>query len=334
MPDHTPPPVSASLAPAFSRHRLVEIPGYPAPRGGTVEMLPGAHGVSLRTAIWPPAPGLPISGTLCLLQGRAETIEKYFETIGELQARGFWVATLDWRGQGGSDRLLANSRHGHVEDFADHRTDLAAFLATVRWVAPPPYLALSHSMGGLILAGAMAEGTVAFDRAVMVAPLLALSQAVAPPPAAVAALARLAVFGGLRDRPIPGQNQYAPDLLAFANNPLTRDPGRFARNQALFRSAPELVVAGATFGWMYAAVRAMRAAARPDFLAAITAPVLVIPAGEDLVVSTPAAARFAASLPRGRSIVMRGAHHEILMESEEKRAMLFAAFDAFVAAKA
>ncbi len=33
-------------------------------------------------------------------------IEKYFEVVSELRERGFAVAVLDWRGQGGSARAL------------------------------------------------------------------------------------------------------------------------------------------------------------------------------------------------------------------------------------
>ena len=43
---------------------------------------------------------------MVLLQGRAEFIEKYGETVGDLRARGFAVYALDWRGQGHSGRVL------------------------------------------------------------------------------------------------------------------------------------------------------------------------------------------------------------------------------------
>ena len=59
-------------------------------------------GVNLRFARWTPPPGR--KGTVVVLQGRTESIEKYFETVRDLRARGFAVATFDWRGQGLSDR--------------------------------------------------------------------------------------------------------------------------------------------------------------------------------------------------------------------------------------
>ena len=67
-------------------------------------------------------------GTVCLLQGRGEAIEKYFETVGDLRRRGFAVAIFDWRGQGGSDRRLRNPLKAHVDSFAEYDRDLEAFM--------------------------------------------------------------------------------------------------------------------------------------------------------------------------------------------------------------
>ena len=92
--------------------QLISIPANPVPEGGTVGTLKTTDGVMLRFARWEPPPGR--RGTLCIFAGRAEFIEKYFETVRELRARGFAVATIDWRGQGGTERALADPRKGHV----------------------------------------------------------------------------------------------------------------------------------------------------------------------------------------------------------------------------
>ena len=60
-------------------------------------------GIKLRAAYAiPPNP----KGTVLILGGRGEFMERYFETMNDLMRRGFAVASFDWRGQGGSDRLL------------------------------------------------------------------------------------------------------------------------------------------------------------------------------------------------------------------------------------
>src|SRR5215475_10420820 len=77
---------------------LVSIPANPVPDDVVTGTLNTPDGVALRFARWAPPRGR--KGTVCLFQGRSEFIEKYFETVRDLRARGFAVATLDWRGQG------------------------------------------------------------------------------------------------------------------------------------------------------------------------------------------------------------------------------------------
>src|SRR5271166_4320073 len=88
----------------------------PPPPFRIEETIRAADGVRLRTARW--APVSTPRGTIAVLGGRGEFIEKYFEVAGELLSRDFAVAMMDWRGQGGSDRPLRNSRKGHVDDFS------------------------------------------------------------------------------------------------------------------------------------------------------------------------------------------------------------------------
>src|SRR5271157_5872473 len=101
----------------------------PVPPGALEEDIHAADGVRLRTVRWA-APAKP-RGTVAILGGRAEFIEKYFEIAGDLLSRGFAVAIMDWRGQGGSERPLRNARKGHVDDFSHYGRDLDAFVVSV-----------------------------------------------------------------------------------------------------------------------------------------------------------------------------------------------------------
>src|ERR687892_1390043 len=100
---------------------LISIPANPVPEDVVTGMLKTPDGISLRYARWAPPPGR--KGTVCLFPGRAEFIEKYFETVRDLRARGFAVAALDWRGQGGSQRALSDPYKGHVERFSEYDLD-------------------------------------------------------------------------------------------------------------------------------------------------------------------------------------------------------------------
>src|SRR5471032_2543572 len=112
-----------------------------------------AVGASLRAARFSAAPDVPARGTCVLLNGQTEFIEKYFEVIDELRGRGLAVASLDWRGQGGSTRMAPDDPlKAHIDDFSQYDADLNLFMDKI--VAPlagaRPPIALSHSMGGHI----------------------------------------------------------------------------------------------------------------------------------------------------------------------------------------
>src|SRR4249920_1675937 len=137
---------------------LVSIPANPVPPDVVSGTFKTPDGVSLRFARWAPPPGR--KGTVCLFQGRSEFIEKYFETVRDLRARGFAVATFDWRGQGMSDRGLSDRSRGHVRNFSEYATDLEAIMQQVVLPdCPPPIFALAHSMGAAIAIRACHDGS-------------------------------------------------------------------------------------------------------------------------------------------------------------------------------
>ncbi|MBZ0215006.1 MAG: alpha/beta hydrolase, partial [Fimbriimonadaceae bacterium] len=147
---------------------LVGIAENPVPDGAIVDSITAFDGIQLRYARWQTT--APRSkGTVCLFSGRGEFIEKYFEVVTELREKGFAVAIMDWRGQGGSDRVLSNPRKGYVDDFENYELDMRRFMEEIVLPdCPAPYFALAHSMGGNILLRAARLGDCWFDRMVLV----------------------------------------------------------------------------------------------------------------------------------------------------------------------
>ena len=177
---------------------LVALAINPIPSGAHTVMLDGYDGTQLRAAIWEPTRGLT-RGTMCIFTGRGEYIEKYFEVVADLRRRGFAVAIMDWRGQGGSQRRLSNPRKGHVAGFTEYDRDLALFMSDVVMPScPAPYIGLGHSLGGsILLRGAQNEKSV-FERMILVSPMLAIHEATLRNSAAVArAYAECACLIGL-----------------------------------------------------------------------------------------------------------------------------------------
>src|SRR5580658_2117856 len=307
--------------------KLVSIPANPVPDDAVTGMLKTPDGVHLRFARFAPPAGR--RGTVCILPGRTEWIEKYFETVRDLRNRGFAVAVIDWRGQGLSDRALSDRYKGYVGSFSQFDADLETFMRDVVLPdCPPPIFALAHSMGATILLRAIARGQRWFDRVVLTAPMLGIAFAQSAGIAGgLLRVVRWAGFGGIY---VPGRYPGVLDLRPFAGNPLTSDPVRFARSAAILETEPALALGGPTVAWADAAFRAMRAMREPSFPARIRQPILIIAAGRDAIVSNVVIEDFAMSLRAGTHLVVVGSQHELLMEQDRYRSQFFAAFDAFV----
>src|SRR5262249_27915714 len=112
----------------------------------------GRDGKALRVATIDASPRILPRGVCVLLHGQTEFIEKYVEVIAELAARGFTVATMDWRRPGASARALNNPLKAHIGDFSEYDSDLTIFMHTVvRNLTDKPPIVLAHSMGAHIL---------------------------------------------------------------------------------------------------------------------------------------------------------------------------------------
>ena len=291
----------------------------------------GRDGKFLRIATFDAAPGTPPRGVCVLLHGQTEFVEKYVEVIGELRQRGFQVATLDWRGQGGSARALANPLKAHIGDFSQYDSDLRVFLEkVVHNLSDRPPVALAHSMGGHILLRVMHQAPNAFRAAVLSAPMLRALTRGYP-----ARLARAYCFMqnllGRQGDWVLGMKERDPLKMSFHDQLVTSDRARWERTQAILRQYPSLRLAGPSWGWLEAAYHSMQTVMSPGYADSITTPTLIVGAGRDRIVDVAAGREFAARLPRGQYEEIPDAEHEILMENDSVRMRFWRMFDAFVA---
>ena len=289
-----------------------------------------AVGAAVRAARFQPASDVPARGTCVLLNGQTEFIEKYFEVIDELRGRGFAVVTMDWRGQGGSSRMTEDSRKSFVGDFREYDEDLDTLL---NWIVTPMLapgekpVALAHSMGAHVLLRHLARRPGSFGPCVLSAPMIGISFR-GQRELLVRTVTRYHMWRGQQTGWVWGMEGRDPHRVTFATQLVTSDPQRFERTQALLREQPDLRLAGATWGWLAAALRSI------DMLktqaSQITTPLLVVGAGKDRICVTADAKAFAAAAPHADYVEIPEAEHEILMERNPIRAQFWAAFDAFM----
>ena len=309
---------------------LVSTPENPVPQDAVCTRIVTNDGYHLR------AMSIRVSnarGTVVILGGRADFIERYFETARDLMDRSFCVASVDLRGQGGSQRLTEKRLRGHVDQFEEYDEDIRAFMTQVVLPdCPPPYFVLAHSTGGNIILRAIRTRNW-FKKCVLVAPLIDLNYG-AWPVRAVRLLTSLAMTMRLGWVYLPGRRQTPLGRKDFAGNPLTKDQRRWNRDSAVLEAAPSLGTGGPTYGWLSATLKSIATLRRLRSAKGLKCPVLIVAAGLDSVVDNEAIRKFSERVAGVSVIIIREALHEILLERDEVRGQFLAAFDAFVGEEA
>ena len=285
-------------------------------------------GLRLRYGHWLSEHG-PSRGTVAVLGGRSEFAEKYRETIRDLLRRGFDVFYMDWRGQGLSERLLSDTTKGHVETYDHYVLDLERFMKVqVAKKGRPPYMVMAHSMGANIALQLLSRDPCEIERAILLAPLVDIQTY--PIPAAFARwCSALSVKAGLGHQGLPVLRYHDSYHRPFRSNRLTHDPLRFDHVRDFLKKNSHLTVSTITFGWLAATFAAIDHIRQPDFLKSITAPVLLVLAGQDRVVRNSAARQIAPMMPASKTVTINGAYHEILQEQDLLRDQFWQAFEAF-----
>ena len=269
-------------------------------------------------------------GTVFLLPGRSEYIEKYGRSAVGLRQRGYATLSIDWRGQGLASRVTASHLPGHVGDFAEFQLDVAAMIAFARARGlPEPYVMLCHSMGGCIgLRTLMSPHP--FKAAAFSAPMWGINMTRWQRPMAEVSSTLSTRFGApYLYAPSTGPIPYVT-AVPFAGNMLTTDPDMWAYMVRHLKGAPKLAMGGPTMGWLRAALTECAALARlpcPDLPAYVG-----LGSHERVVDPAPIKARMP-HWPGGRLEVFENAEHELLMERQreqflDKVAALFAAYPA------
>ncbi len=304
-----------------------ETANNPAPAGAQPFEVLTADGKQLRAFVG----NIPDArGTVVFLNGRADYIERYFESMREAQSRGFAVAAFDWRGQGGSQRLLVDRRRGFVTSFKHFDDDLTSFLAQVVFKhCPKPYYVIAHSTGGQVLLRHLREATP-FRKAVTTSPLIDFNYGLWPMPI-VHLINAITLLTGLHWLYLPGYRRMSFTKKDFKRNPLTSDQRRYDRDMDTAEKHPELTIGGPTYAWLRAAMSSFAELRRWPKSQRVSCPLLMVTAGNETVVHARAARAFAENVPGISFMQIEGAKHEILMERDPYRKPFWAAFDAFIA---
>ena len=298
------------------------------PPNSTIAMTPARDGWPLRTYAQP-AIGQS-KGSILWLGGRGDIVEKYIETLDGWSRAGWDITSFDWRGQGGSGRVGANAAVGHIDDYATWIDDLADFYR--KWAAdkPAPHIVMGHSMGGHLVLRALAEGRIAPDKVVLVAPMLGFETGLLPFPIAFW-LSRVMARIKNELKPAWKTNEKPSPPNASRRAYLTHDDARYDDELWWKDRNPSLALGPPSWGWLAAAYASIGRLNKKGAVESIETPILILCAEADQLVSARAIHRFASRLPNATLVVFGDdTAHEILREADGPRNRALAAIGEFI----
>jgi lysophospholipase len=280
-----------------------------APANGCAYSIVTKDNVKLRIAIWTGEKAQ--KGSVFILPGRADFIEKLGHSIGEVHERGYTVCVIEFRGLGLSDRLTTDRRAGFVDHFTDYQHDMRALVAAASELnLPKPWNMLGNSMGGTIGLRAMFDG-LPFSACAFTSPMWGIKLSpfehlIAPP---ITGALRAFGFG---HRYAPGKNGKNETLeMSFEENEITGDPDMFAHLQHVNRQVDDHWIGGPTIGWLQQALHETK------LLSAQTSPpirCIAFSAGDDRLVDIAAIKLRMDHWRGGQLIHIPTARHDLLRE--------------------
>ena len=234
---------------------------------------------------------------IIILHGFGDHSGRYAHVAGWLAERGVAVFALDQRGQGSTP-----GPRGHVARFSQFLSDVAALRKLVQSEAPGPQLLLGHSFGGLVVMRYLETAPQGLAGAILSSPFVDVAMHVPR-------------WKTMLGRALADLLPSFPVKIGVRYQDICRDPavGEAVKADPLChdvmspRAYRETMEAQAALG---------------GERGRISVPLLFVLAGDDRIVSTPAALGFAAALSGDVTVkVYEGFYHEVLKEQERGRVL-------------
>lgn len=245
----------------------------------------------------------PAAATIVIVHGSGEHHGRYHWLKGRFLSEGFHVVMGDLPGQGRSAR-----RRGHIDRFDEYIETIASWVEHAAQLKQPVFV-VAHSLGGLAAVRTMTEKTLPVAGLLLSSPCFGLAR---NPPSMLKMIAKVL-------------NVVAPGVR-FPIKSSTKN-ARATRNEAVLQrdEIDDLIVKKVSVRWFHELEKAMRLAFLtiddfPDL------PLLVLQAGEDLIVSKYAVRRWFNRL-KGTDRTYKewpGLYHEIFNEPEREQVFRYA----------
>ena len=264
--------------------------------------------VKIRAAHWPSNNS---KGTIFLLPGRTEYIEKYGGIAANFSKLGYNLLVVDWRGQGLADRLSSDRNLGHVDHFSDYQKDIDGLISLAKFLSlPKPWFIIAHSMGGCIALRTLLTRTY-FKAVTFSGPMWGIKIAI-PLQTFTKYFAKASTVLGISHLYAPTTSRHCYCVVGlFKNNSLTNCKASWLHMQNQLLEKPSLQLGGPSMKWLDTAFQEM------DQLFREVSPktkCLCFMGEKETVVSQSRIRHRMKNWPDGELVTLHKGKHEVLME--------------------
>jgi lysophospholipase len=268
-------------------------------------------GVNLRTGM---VDADNAKGTVIVVPGFTATIEMTMREIAKINAAGYRVASIEYRGQGESWRPLANPEKGYVQSYEQLGAELAGFAKQVR-LAGKPLFFYSISKGAHITMRMATEQDLDVSAYALIVPMIKINTGSLNYEMTHIFSALFSKLG-LGAMYAPGQtNRFGNGFQLGTPIPCNANPDTAQTQDALFAQRELLRASGATMQWLYETTSSTEHLLKSENIAKITQPVMMVTAGIDALVDTNVAQGFCSSLRQCELTHIEQARHCITREN-------------------
>lgn len=258
-------------------------------------------------------------GWVALSHGFAESAAKYAELIWYFVQEGYNVAICDHRGHGNSCRQVKELWLTHVERFTDYTDDYAYFLRRI--VVPRldglPLYFVGHSMGG-----AIAALTTELNPDLPVKKLILSSPMIAPQTMGIPRwlsllMTRFFILIGRGDRCLFNQRIFTGEEDFDSDWCCATSYNRYLWYLGVQRKNEQYQNNAATYRWAQESMLVGKKILKPEHLANLTMPILLLQAGRDTMVVNSKQDELISKVPNGCMVRFPTAKHEIFRSEDQ-----------------
>jgi alpha-beta hydrolase superfamily lysophospholipase len=268
-------------------------------------------GVNLRTGM---VDSENARGTVIVVPGFTASIEMIMREITQINAAGYRVAAIEYRGQGESYRPLAHPEKGYVESYDQLGSELATFANQIR-IQNKPLFFYSISKGAHITMRMAADQEIDVNAYALIVPMIKINTG-SRSDLSIRLLSGVFNTVGLGKMYAPSQSQWPGGSLEFGK-PIgcNANPDTAQTREALFANRENLRTNGTTIRWVSETQSSTRYLRQKETKARIDKPIIMFTAGIDELVDTQAAQSFCRDLTSCEVVHFADSRHCITREN-------------------